>query len=261
MDLHLHGKIIVVTGGAAGIGAAVCERLVEEGAVPVILDRDAPPADWLATLRERQPALSVERVELTGAGACAAAVARVVERHGGIDGLVNNAGVNDSVGLEDGHEAFIASLERNLVHVYDMTHACLPQLKARRGAVVNMASKTALTGQGHTSGYSASKGGVLALTREWAAALAADGVRVNAVVPAEVMTPLYRRWLSGFDDPQAKLAWITAHVPLGRRMTEPGEVADATVFLLSSRASHITAQWLHVDGGYVHLDRALTREE
>jgi L-fucose dehydrogenase len=139
-----------------------------------------------------------------------------------------------------------------------MAHFCLPHLKTTRGAIVNISSKTALTGQGNTSGYCAAKGAQLALTREWAASLLEDGIRVNAVLPAEVMTPLYRSWLDTFDDPQAKLANIVQKIPLGRRMTRAEEIADMAVFLLSDRASHITGQWLVVDGGYVHLDRALT---
>jgi L-fucose dehydrogenase len=138
-----------------------------------------------------------------------------------------------------------------------MAHYCLPHLRVSRGAIVNIASKTALTGQGGSSGYCASKGAQLALTREWAAALAADGIRVNAVLPAEVMTPLYRSWISSFPEPEAKLASIASKIPLGRRMTRAEEIADMAVFLLSARASHMTGQWVVVDGGYVHLDRAL----
>jgi L-fucose dehydrogenase len=172
--------------------------------------------------------------------------------------LVNNAGINDNAGLDAGREAFVASLENNLIHYYVMAHHCVPHLKATRGAIVNVSSKTALTGQGNTSGYCASKGGQLSLTREWAAALLADGVRVNAVIPAEVMTPLYATWLASFDQPEEKLAAITRQIPLGQRMTTPQEIASMCVFLLSAQSSHTTGQWVFVDGGYTHLDRALT---
>ena len=138
-----------------------------------------------------------------------------------------------------------------------MAHLCVEQIKARRGAIVNISSKTALTGQGGTSGYVAAKAAQLGLTREWAAALAPYGVRVNAVLPAEVMTPLYQAWLQTRPDPAAALADITARIPLGQRMTTDAEIADLVVFLLSDRSSHTTGQWLHPDGGYVHLDRAL----
>jgi L-fucose dehydrogenase len=171
---------------------------------------------------------------------------------------VNNAGINDNVGLDAGRAAFVQSLEKNLIHYYTMAHYCVPHLKASRGAIVNISSKTAVTGQGNTSGYCASKGGQLALTREWAAALANDGVRVNAVIPAEVMTPLYRSWIASFDHPEEKLAAITSKIPLGKRLTTAEEIADTAVFLLSQRAAHTTGQWVYVDGGYSHLDRALT---
>jgi L-fucose dehydrogenase len=138
-----------------------------------------------------------------------------------------------------------------------MAHHCVSHLKASRGAIVNVSSKTALTGQGNTSGYCASKGAQLSLTREWAAALLESGVRVNAVIPAEVMTPLYQQWLAGFPDPQQKLANIVEKIPLGKRMTTPEEIANMCVFLLSEASSHTTGQWIFVDGGYTHLDRAL----
>lgn len=123
--------------------------------------------------------------------------------------------------------------------------------------MVNISSKTAVTGQGNTSAYVAAKAAQLGLTREWAAALAPFGVRVNAVIPAEVMTPLYARWIATFPDPEAQLKEITARIPLGGRMTDAQEIAATVVFALSPRSGHTTGQWLFVDGGYTHLDRAL----
>ena len=257
MDLHLRDKIAVVTGGGAGIGAAIVRQLAAEGAVPVVFDRRPLAESFDAELRERVPRFSFFQLEMNDDAACRQAVAATLARHGGIDALVNNAGVNDGIGLDAGVEAFQRSLDANLVHCYRMAHLCVGALKARRGAIVNIASKTALTGQGGTSGYVAAKAGLLGLTREWAASLAADGVRVNAVLPAEVMTPMYHQWLQSRPDPAAALADITRRIPLGRRMTTDAEIADTVVFLLSDRAGHTTGQWLHPDGGYVHLDRAL----
>jgi L-fucose dehydrogenase len=253
MDMGLAGKVVIVTGGASGIGAAISEVLVEEGAVPVIITRRAPDGAWLAGL----PRAKVILADLADDDQCRAAVAAARAEFGRIDGLVNNAGANDSVGLDAGPDAFRASLDRNLVHYYTMVHLLADDLRASKGAIVNVSSKTALTGQGGTSAYVAAKAAQLGLTREWAAAFLGDGVRVNAVIPAEVMTPLYANWLATFPDPAAKLAEITRNIPLGQRMTTPREIADTVVFLLSARASHTTGQWLFPDGGYSHLDRAL----
>ncbi|MHA6721911.1 L-fucose dehydrogenase [Sphingomonas sp. RS2018] len=249
MNLGLADKVVIVTGGGSGIGAAIVAGLAAEGARAVIVSR-TPPVEPLGE------ALFV-RAELSDDAACAAAVEQVVVEFGRIDGLVNNAGANDSVGLERSPADFRASLDRNLVHYFTMAHHALPHLRASHGAIVNISSKTALTGQGNTSAYAAAKGAQLALTREWAVALAPDGIRVNAIVPAEVDTPLYAQWLQTFDDPQAARDGIEARVPLGHRMTTPAEVADTALFLLSDRAGHTTGQWLFVDGGYVHLDRAM----
>ncbi|MGN4076534.1 SDR family oxidoreductase [Burkholderia gladioli] len=257
MNLDLQDKVVLVTGGAAGIGGAITRALAAEGAIPVVLDRNAPDDAFASQLRDQQPRTRFLRTDLLDDAQCQAAVDSAIAEFGRIDGLVNNAGVNDGVGLGAGRAAFVASLERNLLHYYAMAHYCEPHLKASRGAIVNVSSKTALTGQGGTSGYCAAKGAVLSLTREWAASLAGDGVRVNAVIPAEVMTPLYESWLAGFDYPEAKLAAITQRIPFGKRMTTPEEIASTAVFLLSERASHTTGQWLFVDGGYTHLDRAL----
>ena len=260
MDLGLKGKVIVVTGGAKGIGAAIVRACAAEGAEPVIVDRDAEAVAKLQQeLRAGGAEVRAVTADLTAPAECVRAIAETVRACGRLDGLVNNAGINDKIGLETGTPAeFVASLERNLVHYYAMAQQALPQLRERRGAIVNIASKVALTGQGGTSGYAAAKGAILALTREWAAELLPYGVRVNAVVPAEVMTPLYRQWLDTFPHPEEKLAAIRSKIPLGNRMTEPEEIAAMTVFLLSDKAAHITGQHLFVDGGYVHLDRALT---
>lgn len=258
MDLGLTDKVVIVTGGASGIGAAIALGLAQEGAIPVILDRDPPKDQAMAGIRALRSEAACIALDLSDDAACDEAVGRIVEDLGRIDGLVNNAGANDGVGLDAGPEAFRASLDGNLVHYYTMAHLCLPQLRNRRGAIVNISSKTAVTGQGRTSAYVAAKGAQLALTREWAAALAGDGVRVNAVIPAEVMTPHYRRYLESFDDPDAQLQRILQSIPLGQRMTTAEEIAATVIFLLSDKAGHTTGQWLFVDGGYVHLDRALT---
>jgi len=256
LDLNLKAKIVVVTGGAKGIGAAIVRAAAAEGSIPVIIDRDPDAAKQLQSeLSLSDPIIA----DLSTAEGCYSSVRKVVERFGHIDALLNNAGVNDKVGLEHGSpDQYVQSLGRNLLHYYNMAHYALPHLKKSRGCIVNISSKTALTGQGGTSGYASAKGAILALTREWAAELLDYGIRVNAVIPAEVMTPLYRQWLDTFPNPDEKLKTILAKIPLEKRMTTPDEIAAMVVFLISARAGHITGQHIFVDGGYVHLDRALT---
>jgi L-fucose dehydrogenase len=133
----------------------------------------------------------------------------------------------------------------------------LPDLKKSKGSIVNISSKTAETGQGNTSGYAASNGGRNAMTREWAVELLKYGLRVNAVIVAECYTPLYDKWIKTLPNPEQKLKEITSKIPLGNRMTTSEEIADTVLFLLSEKSSHTTGQLIHVDGGYVHLDRAL----
>jgi len=256
MDLGIAGRSVLVTGGAKGIGAAIVRGLAAEGARVVIVDRDAEAAHALAA---EVVGVATVVADLRNEGVCRDAVADAVRQTGRLDALVNNAGVNDGVGLERGTpERYRESLRTNLYHYYDVAHFALRHLIATRGTILNIASKVAVTGQGNTSGYASAKGAILALTREWAAELLPHGIRVNAIVPAEVMTPLYRQWLETFPDPEAKRASILARIPLEHRMTSAEEIASAACFLLSPRAGHITGQHIYVDGGYVHLDRALT---
>ena len=250
MDFQLSGKVAVVTGGASGIGEAIALQLATEGARVVVLDRNAPkpasPAGFCQT-------------ELTNEADVGRAIASVVSEHGGLDILVNNAGVNDKVALDANVNAFRDSLERNLIQAFVCAHHARPHLIRSRGNIVNVSSKVAHTGQGGSSGYAASKGGLNALTREWAVELGPHGVRVNTVAPAEVWTPLYERWLQSTTvDPQAARQQIERLIPLGQRMTTCDEIAAMVTFLASPRSGHTTGQIIYVDGGYTHLDRAFT---
>lgn len=259
MNLNLKDKIVVVTGGAKGIGLGICKVLAAEGAVPVIVGR-AEADNQIAVdeiKAEGGKAIAVV-AELTNPDACKNAVENIIAQCGRIDGLVNNAGINDGVGLENGnYESFVDSLHKNLIHYYLMAKYVLPELKKTKGSIVNIGSKVADTGQGNTSAYAASNGGRNALTREWAVELLKYSIRVNAVIVAECYTPLYDKWIQTLENPEEKLKEITANIPFENRMTTVEEIANTTVFLLSEKASHTTGQFIYVDGGYTHLDRSL----
>lgn len=260
MDLKLKDKVIIVTGGAKGIGAGIVWQLAREGAIPVIIGRNEQDNLILVEALQAQGLLSHQfSAELTIPEEINKTIQAIVLQFGRIDGLVNNAGVNDNVGLENGtYMGFMESLHKNLVHYYLMAQGCLPYLKTSKGAIVNIGSKVADTGQGGTSAYAASNGGRNALTREWAVELLPYGIRVNAVIVAECFTPLYKQWISTFPDADQRLDRILSKIPLENRMTEASEIADTVAFLLSERSSHTTGQLLYVDGGYVHLDRGIT---
>jgi L-fucose dehydrogenase len=261
MNLNLREKVIIVTGGAKGIGEAIARTLAVEEAYPVIVGRSAEDN---ALVVEKIAALGgmaygIE-AELTRPEECERAIRLTIERYGRIDGLINNAGVNDGVSLESGnYEAFMGSLHKNVVHYYLMAHHALPYLKQTKGPIVNIGSKVAETGQGSTSAYAAANGARNALTREWAVELLKYGIRVNAVIVAESWTPLYEKWIQTLPNPEETLDEINRRIPLDNRMTTPEEIAQMVVFLMSKKSSHTTGQLIHVDGGYVHLDRSLVK--
>ncbi len=260
MNLGLKNKVIIVTGGAKGIGEGITRVLIEEGAIPVIVGRNEE--DNLKLVNDLKLSSDLElfyvTAELNEPEASKKAIDAIIKKYGRIEGLVNNAGQNDGVGLENGnYELFMKSLHRNLTHYYLMAHFALPELKKAGGSIVNITSKTAETGQGGTSAYAAANGGRNALTREWAVELLKYGIRVNAIVVSECWTPLYEKWIKTLPNPEEKLSEIISRIPLGKRMTTKEEIANMTAFLLSEKSSHTTGQLIHVDGGYVHLDRAI----
>lgn len=259
MDLNLKDKVVLVTGGSKGIGAGIVRSFLAEEARVANVNRSTEAGLALESeYAARGQDCYFIQGDLSEVDACRNAIEATVQKFGTIDILVNNAGVNDSVGLDSGPAEFIASLQRNLVHYYSMVHFALNELKKSQGVIINISSKVSVTGQGGTSAYAAAKGGINALTREWAVDLAADGIRVNTVVPAETWTPMYEDWLNTMPDPDASRADIERMIPLGRRFTTVEEMADMVVFLASSRSSHTTGQIIFVDGGYTHFDRKYT---
>ncbi len=259
MDLQLTDKVIVVTGGDKGIGRAIAQVLAQEGALPFIISRKEKDCQsCIAAIESEGGRADYAIAELTDLKQCKDAIEKLMQRYGRIDGVVNNAGVNDGVSLKHGsYTEFLSSIEKNVGHYFNMVQLCLEGLKTSKGAIVNISSKVAETGQGGTSGYAAANGARNALTREWAVDLLQDDIRVNAVVVAESYTPLYQRWIESFENPELKKNEIESKIPLGQRMTTPEEIASTVCFLLSSRSSHTTGQIIHVDGGYTHLDRSI----
>jgi L-fucose dehydrogenase len=260
MDLGLKDKVFIVTGGAKGIGEAISKIVGAEGGIVVVAGRSTEDNDKaVAAIIAAGGKAAGVTAELGEVADCKKVIDFAFAQYGRIDGLVNNAGVNDGVGLESGSpEKFMASLQKNLSHYYNLAHYALPHLKASKGTILNIGSKVADTGQGNTSGYAASKGGINALTREWAVELLPYGIRVNTVIPAEVWTPLYETWINSLPNPEEKLASIVSKIPLEKRMTTSVEIANMTAVLLSNVSSHTTGQIVYVDGGYTHLDRSIS---
>jgi len=255
MDLGLRDKIVLVTGGAKGIGAATVKAFLAEDSKVVLVDRDADEGSALS--KSSGSKVSFIEADLTNLKSCKEAVEQTVSLFGGLDVLVNNAGFNDGLGLDTPPEKFMVSVQNNLLHVYAMTHYALPQIRKGPGCILNLGSKVSVTGQGQTSAYAAAKGAISALTREWAVALAPDKIRVNCVIPAECLTDQYEQFFQSQTDPDAAKKAIADLVPFAQRLTTPEEIAQTIVFLASECSSHTTGQLVYVDGGYTHFDRAV----
>ncbi|HXB30444.1 MAG TPA: SDR family oxidoreductase [Puia sp.] len=259
MNLNLQDKVVIVTGGASGIGRSIALSLASEKAIVCIIDHNENALPGISKeIAEAGGQVLCVPTELTSRDACMYAVNQILIKYEKIDGLVNNAGLNDGVGLENGDiKKFVESIDKNVGHYYTMAELCLPHIKKTKGVIVNICSKTGETGQGGTSGYAAANGARLALTDNLATMFSSTGTRVNAVVVAECWTPQYKWWISQQENPEEKLKEITSKIPLENRMTTCEEIADTVLFLLSPKSSGINGQWMHVDGGYVHLDRAV----
>jgi 3-oxoacyl-[acyl-carrier protein] reductase len=239
VTIDLAGRNAWVTGAASGIGAAIADALHEAGARVVSLDRSHAAETRVEQGREVQVPLDV-----TDTAAVEAAVLRLVEKGGPPDILVNNAGVTrDAVVWKLRDEDWDTVIDTNLGGAFRMTRACVPHMRQRRGgAIVNISSINALRGKFGQSNYAASKGGLVAFTKAVAREVAREGIRVNAVAPGFIDTPLTSRL------PDAVRAQAMSEIALGR-MGKPEDIAAAVLFLASPLAAHITGQVLVVDGG------------
>tara|TARA_B100000809_G_C15137288_1_gene531246 strand:+ start:1936 stop:2727 length:792 start_codon:yes stop_codon:yes gene_type:complete len=263
MNLGLKGKVVLVTGAAGikgSIGETIVQHLVAEGAIPAIIDRNDRGFGYVEEIQEKGIDAIFCKTDVTNPKQVENAVATIAKKYGRIDAIINNVGVNDGVGLDASYEDFMWSLKLNMVSYFLVVKHALPYLKESKGNILNIGSKVGLTGQGGTSGYAASKGAVLGLTREWAVDLIKFGIRSNAIIIAESWTPAYDAWIQTLDDGAEKLKSIVKKIPFENRMTTPAEIADQCLFTISDKSSHTTGQFIAVDGGYVNLDRSLLSE-
>ena len=243
---RLDGKVAIISGAAQGIGQACAERMAKEGAKVVCADIDAEAGDKVAAEVDG----TFIRVDVTNEEQVRDLFQSAVDEYGRLDIAFNNAGISppddDSI-LATGMDAWKRVQEVNLTSVYLCCKAAIPHMQARgRGSIINTASFVARMGAATSQiSYTASKGGVLAMSRELGVQFAREGIRVNALSPGPVNTPLLQELFA--KDPE-RAARRLVHVPMGR-FAEPEEMANAVLFLASDESSFITANTFLVDGG------------
>jgi NAD(P)-dependent dehydrogenase (short-subunit alcohol dehydrogenase family) len=247
---RIDGKVAVVTGGCSGIGLATVHRFVEEGARVVIGDIDDERGQTLVTQLGGQDVVSYVHVDVTSKDEVDAMFALAKERYGSVDIAFNNAGISppddDSI-LDTELDAWRRVQEVNLTSVYLCCKYAIPHMRRQgKGSIINTASFVATMGAATSQvSYTASKGGVLAMSRELGVQFAREGIRVNALCPGPVNTPLLQELFAR--DPE-RAARRLVHIPVGR-FAEPEEIAAAVAFLASDDSSFITASTFLVDGG------------
>ncbi len=243
--MTLGGKLALVTGAARGLGEAIARGLAEAEASVIITDVDDPHPTAEAMQRDGLKVFG-ERLDVTGRSTLPEFATRVSETYGDVSILVNNAGVAsmDRIGDPESPAAWDRNIAVNLTGAFNMSRAFLPALKATRGTIINVSSIVAFTSAFAHVGYTASKGGIKSLTGALCRELAPFGIRVNAVAPGFMDTPM-----GGKGDPVTE-EWLRWHCPAGR-FGEPHEVAAPVVFLASDAASFVNGVTLPVDGGYL----------
>jgi NAD(P)-dependent dehydrogenase (short-subunit alcohol dehydrogenase family) len=252
-EKELDGRVAIVTGAAMGIGRSSAMLLARAGAKVVIADVDEAAGEKTARDIEAAGGTAIfVRADVTSMADMRAAGAAVVEKFGGIDILVNNAaraigGVVDEIDEASWNEV----MTTNLTSVWRGMKVCVPEMRKRgKGSIVNMSSVQSLAGFKGWAAYATAKGGINALTQQTAVDLAPHGIRVNAIAPGTIMTPLNEKVFREHPNPQALIeTWNRAH-PIGR-FGQPEEVAELVLFLASDRSSFITGEIIRVDGGLI----------
>lgn len=248
--MNLSGKRAIVTGGASGIGAAIARRLASCGARVAIADKNLEGADSLAASLHSEGAITCPiAVDVSSSSSVKAMIETCTEEFGGLDILVNNAGIvhpDDSEVEKTPESVWDMTIAVNLKSVFLCSKYAIPELEGGNGgSIINIASIVGLMGSYPSqAAYTASKGGIISLTREMAVALARRGIRVNAICPGLTATALATQLVKDEDAYELR----RLHIPMGR-MAQPAEVAATAAFLASDDSSYITGQILSVDGG------------
>jgi len=248
--MRLEHKVAIVTGGSKGIGAGICEVFCEEGAHCFVIARHQDAIDAkVHELREGGGRATGVACDVSNSDQVQAMIDRVVAEAGRIDVLVNNAGYHISKGVEElSEEEWDFLIDTNLKSVFLCTKHALPHLKQTKGAVINMSSMVGLVGQPNACAYAATKGGIIAMTKNMAIDLAPAGVRVNVICPGWIQTPLVEDWFGQQEDPDAARQYIYGQHPIGRIGTSR-EVGKAALFLATDDAAFTTGSVLECDGG------------
>lgn len=245
-------RVVVVTGGGKGIGAGCARVFASEGGCVGILDIDAQAGKSLAAELNDDGlgrALFIP-CDVRDPEVISAAINACVNEFGRLDCLINNAGIHPpAMSVEATSIADLEAVLRvNFVSTFAGVQAALPHLRTTRGTIINMSSMTAVLGQGHSAAYSASKGAQLSLTKALAIELGPVGIRVNAVLPSNVDTPLMREWAATLPDPASALERVAQLQVLGR-MAQPEEIGRVCLFLATEDSSFVTGQGIEVEGG------------
>ncbi|GMV80460.1 MAG: 3-oxoacyl-ACP reductase [Planctomycetota bacterium] len=250
MGDRLKDRVAIVTGGARGIGEGCAKAMADEGARVVVADvKDADAARTVREIEARGGTAVYVRTDVLDAASIRACVAAALERFGALHALVNNAGTHFPHAIDDlSSEKWDFMLNLNLKSMFLFCQAALPELRKTKGAIVNMSSVRGLIGQTDAVAYCSSKAGILGFTRGLARDEAKNGVRVNAICPSNVRTPLMEEWLAKQKDPAAMRKLCEDAQPIGR-MAEIEEIGRVAVFLACSDSSFMTGTHLVVDGG------------